>query len=300
MKKYQIKQVDAFTDRAFGGNPAGVVLDAEGLSDGKMQNIAAEMNLSETAFILPSKIADFRIRWFTPKKEILFCGHATVASLHVLAEESMFGMKCNGKFSFKIETLIGILQVEVKKSHDSIEIILQSPEINLINEKTDKEMLAEALNMNLNDIDDSYPVMRDKTAEYIYIVLKKLSALKNINYNYDKLEAFSKEHLIKGFTLLTTETFEEDSIVHSRFFTPFYGIKEDPVTGSAQGPLGVYLVLNDIVKMNNNEVEIISEQGDIMGRPGRLIIKVIENDGDYTSKLIGKAVTVLNGQILLK
>ena len=77
MRRYRIKQVDAFTDRPFGGNPAGVVIDAEDLTDSEMLSIANEMNLSETAFVLPSDKADFRIRWFTPKKEALFCGHAT-------------------------------------------------------------------------------------------------------------------------------------------------------------------------------------------------------------------------------
>src|SRR5690606_33769632 len=115
MRKYRIKQVDAFTDRVFGGNPAGVVPEAEGLSEDEMQNIASEMNLSETAFILPSDKADFAIRWFTPKTEVPFCGHATVASLHVLAEEGNLGMDRNGVFSLQIETLIGILAVDVVK-----------------------------------------------------------------------------------------------------------------------------------------------------------------------------------------
>ena len=300
MREYSLKQVDAFTDEVFGGNPAGVVLDANGLSDREMQNIAREMNLSETAFILPSKNADFRIRWFTPEKEVLFCGHATIASLNCLAEEEKFNMNKNGKFTFKIETLVGILQVEVIKSDNVNEIILDAPKINLVNEKLDKVKIFEALKIDLNDIDDFHPIMRDKTLDYIYIALKKLSTLKSINYDYDKLKAFSREYMIKGFSLFTMETFDEDSVVHSRFFTPFYGITEDPVTGSAQGPLGVYLVLNELVNLYNNEVEIKSEQGDIMGRPGRLVIKVVKDGVDYNSKLIARAVTFFDGKILLK
>ena len=122
MKTYKIKQIDAFTDRAFGGNPAGVVTSAEGLTDKEMQNIAKEMNLSETAFILKSNKADFRIRWFTPKKEVLFCGHATVASLYALAEEGLFGMSDAGIFDFKIETMVGIITIKVEKSEKSIQV----------------------------------------------------------------------------------------------------------------------------------------------------------------------------------
>lgn len=300
MREYEIKQVDSFTDMAFGGNPAGVVPDAEGLSDKEMQNIASEMNLSETAFILPSKEADFRLRWFTPKKEIIFCGHATIASLHILAENKKFGMEEDGTFNFKIETLVGILDVQVDKLNDSIKITLQAPEIDLVIEKLDIEKLSEALDIDLNDIDISYPIMREKTVDFVYIVLKELLTLKRVNYNYDKLEDLSNAYGIKGFVLFTTETFEEDSMVHSRFFSPFYGVREDPVTGSAQGPLGTYMVLNKMVNLSNGEAEIKSEQGDIMGRPGRLIVKVIENEGLYISKLIGEAVTVIEGKILLK
>lgn len=134
MTTYKIKQIDAFTNRAFGGNPAGVVMSADGLKDGEMQNIAKEMNLSETAFILKSNKADFRIRWFTPKKEVLFCGHATVASLHALAEEGMFGMSSNGIFDLKTETMVGIITVKVEKSEKSIQVFLSSPKINFITE----------------------------------------------------------------------------------------------------------------------------------------------------------------------
>lgn len=298
MRKYRIKQVDAFTDRVFGGNPAGVVPEAEGLSEDEMQNIASEMNLSETAFILPSDKADFAIRWFTPKTEVPFCGHATVASLHVLAEEGNLGMDRNGVFSLQIETLIGILAVDVVKSVNSIKIILQSPEIDLLEEKLDMEKLSDSF--NLKYLDFSYPVMRDNTLDYVYIVFKDLSSLKSVEYDYDKLESFSKEYNIKGFTLISTETFQEDSEVHSRFFSPAYGIKEDPVTGSAQGPLGVYLILNNLIKMDDAEIDIKSEQGHIMGRPGLLTIRVIKDKmGNLSSKLIGEAVTVLNGEFIL-
>jgi trans-2,3-dihydro-3-hydroxyanthranilate isomerase len=300
MRKYTIKQVDAFTTKMFGGNPAAVVPSAKGLSDQEMLLIAKEMNLSETAFILPSNKADFRIRWFTPKKEVLFCGHATIASLHVLAEEGKFGIKKKGNYTFNIETLIGILQVEVEKTQNTIKIILQSPKIELFKEDLNISSLADALNIKLEDINNSYPIMRDKTVDYLFIVLKNLEILKKIDYDYNRLEKFGNQYQVKGFTLLTTETFDKDSQVHSRFFTPFYGIKEDPVTGSSQGPLGVYYVLNNIAKLNNqNLVEIKSEQGDIMGRPGRLIIKVNKNsDGTYTSKLISQAITVLTGELI--
>ncbi|MFH1712797.1 MAG: PhzF family phenazine biosynthesis protein [Candidatus Jacksonbacteria bacterium] len=300
MTTYKIKQIDAFTNRAFGGNPAGVVMSADGLKDGEMQNIAKEMNLSETAFILKSNKADFRIRWFTPKKEVLFCGHATVASLHALAEEGMFGMSSNGIFDLKTETMVGIITVKVEKSEKSIQVFLSSPKINFIKEQVDIKSLTKALQINNKDIVDTLPIMREKTLDYLYVPIKSLETLKTISYDYKKLENFGNKLGIKGFTLFTTSTFEKSSDVHSRFFTPFYGVYEDPVTGSSQGPLGVYFVQNSLVRFDGNMTTIESEQGDIMGRPGRLTIQITkELDGSFSAVLISSAVTVLEGQFVL-
>jgi PhzF family phenazine biosynthesis protein len=301
MRRLSIRQVDAFTNRIFGGNPAGVVPDAEGLTDQEMQQIASEMNLSETAFILPSKEADFRIRWFTPKTEIQFCGHATIASLHVLAEEGERGMSKDDTFSFKIETKIGIIHVEVKKNMPSIRVILRSPSIDLVEEELDRKEISHALGIKERDIEKTYPIMRDRTLDYVYVPLKRLETLKGVSYDYDALETFGERHEIKGFTLFTKETFEKTSNVHSRFFTPYYGIREDPTTGSSHGPLGVYLVLNGLANLDRNgEVEIRAEQGDIMGRPGRLVVVVSKKDSIYSAKLVGEAVTVLDGHIMLQ
>ena len=120
MRKISISQIDAFTSQPFGGNPAGVVLDAAGLSDLEMQNIAREMNLSETAFLTaplaaPSrKKADYRLRWFTPGTEVTFCGHATVATGHALHEAGRFTAP---RLTF--ETLGGRDVLEIGVGHDA-------------------------------------------------------------------------------------------------------------------------------------------------------------------------------------
>lgn len=300
MRRYRIKQVDAFTDRLFGGNPAGVVIDASDLTEKEMLSIANEMNLSETAFVLPSDTADFRIRWFTPKKEVLFCGHATVATLHVLAQEGKFGMGLEGSYSFKVETMIGVLTVDVEKSLNDIKIILHSPKITLARENIDSHLFLDALKIREDEISGDHPIMRETNLDYLYVPIESLDLLKNINYNYTKLEKFCEKYNFTGVCVFSTETFDKNSSVHSRFFSPTYGIREDPVTGSAQGPLGVYLMINGIVEFSGSEVNIRSEQGDIMGRPGRLVINVTKDDyGGFKSKLISSAVTVLDGEIYL-
>ena len=129
MKNYRIKIVDAFTKKPFAGNPAGVVLDANGLTETQMQLIARELNLSETAFILPCDSADanLRIRWFTPTGEVPLCGHATIASFHALAEEGMEGMRTNGQHYFRLQTKSGILAVRVEKNFYGTTIEFELP-----------------------------------------------------------------------------------------------------------------------------------------------------------------------------
>ncbi|KYC44824.1 MAG: hypothetical protein APG12_00018 [Candidatus Methanofastidiosum methylothiophilum] len=299
MRRYKIKQIDAFTDRPFGGNAAGVVPSADGLTDKEMQLIANEMDLSETAFILNSDIADFRIRWFTPKKEVLFCGHATVASLHALAEEGKFGMENDGEYSFKVETMIGVITVDVIKS-SNIQIVLHSPKISLVRENIDMPAFLDALKIKEDEIDLSYPIMRETNLDYLYVPIISLGTLKNIDYDYSKLLKFCEKYNFPGVCVFTKETFDDDSKAHSRFFAPLYGVREDPVTGSAQGPLGAYLLINGIIDFEGSEVNIKSEQGDIMDRPGRLVINLTKDEyGNFSSKLISTAVTVLSGEIYL-
>jgi len=300
LRKFEIRQVDVFTSETFCGNPAGVVPEAKELTDKEMQLIAREINLSETAFILPSDKADLRIRWFSPKREVLFCGHATIASLHVLTEKGYFGMK-DGHFQVKIETMIGVISADVYKTHSKTRISLSIPQFHLIEEKLDRDELAQALNIKKSDIHVSYPVMRDTIQGYVYVAVRDLETLRKIDYDYNKLEIFGNRYGIKGFTVLTDDTIEKDSDVHSRFFSPFYGVIEDPVTGSSHGPLGVYCILNNMLKKSrDNEYVIKAEQGDIMGRPGRIIVIVTkEQDNTYITRIIGNAVTFFTGQLYL-
>lgn len=292
----KIKQIDAFTTKPFTGNPAGVVLDADNLPDALMQQIANEMNLSETAFVLKSEVADFRIRWFTTEKEVLFCGHATVAALHSLAEEKYFGMEADGDYEFTIETLVGIIKTKISIEDSFAKVYLDSPKIELRQE--DFHDLAELCGaIGVPDYSLSHvPITRDATVDYLFIGLNSLAELHSFDYNYSALRAYGKKHQIKGFVVYTTETTEPDSDVHSRFFSPYYDVIEDPVTGSANGPLACLLVAHGVLEKGI----IKAEQGDILGRAGRLEIEVSKNeDGKLQSQLIGQAVTVLQGEIIL-
>ncbi|MGE3920044.1 MAG: PhzF family phenazine biosynthesis isomerase [Gammaproteobacteria bacterium] len=131
----QVHQVDTFTDEPFSGNPAGVVLEANGLSEVMMKKITREMNCSETSFVFESKIADIKLRYFTPSGcEVKFCGHSTAGALYMLAHNKMLAMEKPGSYSITIETKVGILSAYIMiEPNDAITISFQKPTVDLIN-----------------------------------------------------------------------------------------------------------------------------------------------------------------------
>lgn len=279
METIPIKQVDAFTNEPFTGNPAAVVVDADNLSDEQMLKIANEMNLSETAYVLKSDKADLRIRWFAPESEILFCGHATVATMHVLAEENLFGMSSFGEYDFKVETMVGILDIKVSRTENGIKVFLDSPRINLKEVSVDMNELVSLFSISKSELNSELPVMKDGTMDYLLVPFKDLKSLSLAKYNDSVLQAFSDKHKIVGYSLFTAETHDKESHYSSRFFIPGCGVGEDPVTGSANGPLAVYLVKNKVYELDEANVD--------------------ENAG-LKAKLIGEAVTVLDGKVYLE
>ena len=299
MQKIRIKHVDAFTEIPFKGNPAGVVLDANDLSAAQMADIARELNLSETAFILrPSKLdADVRIRWFTPTTEVPLCGHATVASFHALAEEGRMGMKNDGEYHFKLETASGILPLDVTKENNSVTVMLGMKLPNLQSGTQQKIELVRLLNITQSEFDGKFPPVRDN---YLFVAVKRLHTLFTIKPNFVMMSYFLESRNLHGLCVFTTETVDRDSKVHSRFFAPNDGINEDPVTGSSHAPLAVILYENGLLQAQDGKSVFQGEQGDAIGRPGRVMVELdIDNSKPVSVKVGGRAVTIFEGDLLL-
>lgn len=302
MKTYRVKHVDAFTSHPFAGNPAGVVVDAKGLSDADMQMLAREKNLSETAFVLPptTKGADLQIRWFTPAAEVALCGHATIATFHALAEEGMEGMSTQGQHYFKLQTKSAILSIRVEKNFQGTTVEFELPLPEFRRKKSVSRDLLKALGIEAGDLDKRLPVVAERD---IYIPLRKLKKLNGIQPDFAALKKASTKEKLLGICLFTLETVEKTSAVHSRFFAPAVGINEDPVTGSANGPLGAYLcqfvLTSDIPvvsrQLPDGRTEFIGEQGFALGRPGHVKIRVNCDGGKMRALSIGgEAVTIMN------
>lgn len=299
MKKIRIKQVDAFTLEPHTGNPAGVVMDGDVLSEAHMQRVAREMSVSETAFVLSSSKpgADLKIRWFTPTNEVPLCGHATVASFHALAEEGRFGMKADGTFSFHVETASGILPVTVEKAKQSTTVMF-GMKIPVFEKASHLKIdLLRVLNITMTEFETEVPVLRH---DYLYVPVKRLHTLFTMKPNFLAIANFLSTRTLQGMCVFTLETIERESAVHSRFFAPHQGINEDPVTGSAHGPLAVLLYEAGVVRGDGERCVLQGEQGDAMGRRGRVAVELFLKDEKPASVMVGGgAVTVLEGEMLL-
>jgi PhzF family phenazine biosynthesis protein len=307
MKTYRMKIVDAFTKHPFTGNPACVVIEANGLSDIQMQTIAREMNQSETAFILPATIpeADLQIRWFSILSEVPLCGHATIASFHALAQEGMEGMRTNGQHYFKLQTKSGILAVRVEKNFYGTTIEFEIPVPKFKTRKKISKRLLKAIGVNVKDIMKDLPVVTDS---YLYMPVNHIKVLQRMKPDFQTLANELEKMKVFGVCIFSLETMEKKSAIHSRFFAPNYGINEDPVTGSANGPLGFYLYkyvlkagyLVASRELADGRIEFIGEQGDEIDRAGRVKIRLRRKQNiieDIT--IVGEAVTILDANLMV-
>lgn len=255
MKSYPVYHVDAFAARAFGGNPAGVVLEAQGMTDAQMQLVARELKHSETAFVLPSRSADYKIRFFTPAREVALCGHATVAAAWVLASE---GRLKRGRA--KQETNVGVLDLDIDRDRVVMEQL--PPKVEAIEVRRDD--LADLL--GVEEIDAQLPVQKASTGNWVLLV--PMPGEKEINLCQPKFSELAALNLELGVIGTHLFVIERDGTLYARHFAPAWGVNEDPVTGTANGALGGYLVLNELAKGPEFKVR----QGDALGRPGELTV----------------------------
>ncbi len=290
-RSYKLYQVDAFTLDKFSGNPAGVISNAEGLTDEEMQSIARELNNSETAFLFNSSESDHDVhtRYFTPTHEVPICGHATIASQYVLAiEKKMDNARIHNR------TGAGILPVDIIREYNDYKIAMTQGQVcfGSILEGVEREQLLEALNICEDDVLDDFKIQIVSTGHSkVMIGLKSSDILNSLNPRYNELVELSKTIKCNGFYTFTLHDVEDDCLVQGRMFAPAIGISEDPVTGNANGPLGAYLVKYNLVKNDGKMFNFKASQGVAMKRPGMIEVQVkIENSLPVEVKVIGNAV----------
>ncbi len=300
MKKYRLYQVDSFTKELFKGNPAGVVLNADGLSDLQMQKIAREFNNSETAFILSPDAEDHevRIRFFTPSTEVPSCGHATIAAHYIRAKE----MNLNSCTVIQ-KIGIGILPVDIEKSGEEYKIIMTQgePEIGEPFTGEVKDRIISALGLVESDLEKNCPVQIVSTGHSKVLVgIRSRTKLNNLYPDMSGLKKISADIGCNGYFVFTFDSENTDALSYGRMFAPAIGIPEDPVTGNANGPLGAYVVKNGLIPLDNKTVTFKGCQGEAIGRLGTVEVWVDHNNGiPEKVRIGGNAVTVFKTGIEL-
>ncbi len=256
-------QVDAFTREKFLGNPAGILLDAEGLTDLEMQAIARELNNSESAFITKSKSPeyDIEVRFFTPTTEIPMCGHNTIALHYVRAVE---GDAKPGIYRQK--TKAGIISVEIVKREDDFEVTMTHNRPVFDPPIRNAELL-KALGLEEEQIRKDCPIQVVSTGNRkVFVGIQERSVLNSLKPDLAALRNLAVTFNCTGYYVFAFDPSDPKILTHGRMFAPQIGIDEDPVTGMALGPLGAYLAHNRLAK---ETVEFIAQQGEGMGRKGQ-------------------------------
>ena len=257
-------QVDVFSDELFGGNPLAVFLRGEDFKEAQFQQVAREMNLSETTFVLSSSHpdADFDVRIFTPEKEIPFAGHPTLGTAFVLRHAGLIPSTQNHlRLNFKV----GIIPVDLQEDG---KIFMNQPPGKILQTFTNTEEIAQVLGLTVNNID--LPVQTASTGfPALLVPINSLRAMQRIVLNLSLLKVLLEEAGVDMIYPFTRQTLDQKNSIHSRGFAPFVGIPEDPATGSVAGALGYYL--ND---KNPKEENVVIEQGYEMKRPGLIFVKI--------------------------
>ena len=265
------KQVDVFTDRPFLGNPVAVVIGAEKLDASAMQRIANWTNLSETTFLLPSRAADYKVRIFTPQRELPFAGHPTVGSAHA-AIESGFAKPVDGRL--QQECGAGIIDLAVEGGG---RIFLKAPEAKIADVRGKLPFAKKLLRVDVGPV---WIVGEAESAE-------ALAALKP---DQAAISKFTLDLEATGVTVFAASN-DGESKMHVRTFAPLHGIPEDPVCGSCNISVAAYLKsTNQIGRFGHHYT---ARQGMQMGRDGRVSVR-IDIDG---IRVGGNAVTCVEGTL---
>jgi trans-2,3-dihydro-3-hydroxyanthranilate isomerase len=305
VKEYRFIQVDVFTDKPFGGNPLAVFPEAEGITSIEMQQLAREMNLSETTFVLSTQEpgADFKVRIFTPAREMPFAGHPVVGTHWVLAHLGRVALR-EPVTEVNFELGVGVLPADLEVLGGQVErVVMTQDRPRFLDVVEDVTHLATGLGLSSEGIGKTgLPVQVVSTGAPQMMVpvgsLSEVEALETGRLNIPALNHACETLAAECVMVFTLETSRPNATVHMRMFAPLLGVLEDPATGSAAGALGAYLVHHRAVPVTEGTTHIIGEQGAELGRPSTLYVEV-DSSGDEISavRVGGKVVPVAEGVV---
>lgn len=295
MRKCPFYIVDVFAEEKYAGNQLAVVRDAKALSDIEMQQIAKEMNFSETTFILSDQKRNggYDVRIFTPKEELPFAGHPTLGTAYVIQHEII---------REPVETIIlnlkiGQIPVTLKYSGEQIDILWMKQMAATFSRIFEPEQISQVLSLNESEIDDRFPIQEVSTGlPFIIIPLKTLDALKQAKVIRDKYFELIKDTQAKAMLIFCPQTYDKENDLNIRVFADYYGVPEDPATGSANGCLAGYLVKYRY--FGKGQIDIRVEQGYEIGRPSLLYLRAKGKGEKIDVSVGGKVVMIAKGEFI--
>ncbi len=290
----EIWRVNAFTDTPFKGNPAGVVPDADGLAEPLMQAIAAELNdISETVFISRPEVesADIRLRYFTSSTEVDLCGHATISALFTLFWTGVITGNSETK-TIRAQTNIGVLELGLTFNNGDLLFAAMTLPAPQLAPAPGAHLAADILGLPPTAISASPDTSCCHAGLWAYFVpLTNVSQLANIQINRERIEELWVDN--PDFTGIYPFVLLDQQTTQGRFFSPpRFGIVEDPVTGTACGALGGFLIANKLFPSGGS---LFAHQGVEMGRKGTVRVTQLANGQIQIS---GHAVAVFQGTII--
>ena len=285
---------DVFAEKKYQGNQLAVIHCKETLSDVEMQRLANEMHFSETSYILSEekRKGGYDVRIFTPQTEVPFAGHPTLGTAYVLQHEII--RQPVNKIALNLK--IGQIEVELTYKKDRLNLLWMRQINPIFSQVIDPDSLSRVLNLNREEIDDKFPIQEVSTGlPFIIVPLKTLNALQNMEVTKDRYSKLTRNTQAKAIMFFCPQTCNPGKDLHARVFTYFYGMPEDPATGSANGCLAGYLVKHRYY--GKPEIDIRVEQGYEIGRPSLLYLRAKETEGRIDVSVGGKVILVARGEI---
>lgn len=305
MNMIRVSLFDAFTDRPFGGNIAGVVTDAGGLSDEQMAAIANELGAPTTGFAEAKGRNDFQLRFFTPSVEVDMCGHVVVGTCTALAEEGRVERGGSDRAEIRLQTRAGEVPVEISFGTGSrVEVTMTQRRPTFRDPEVQPETVAGLLGIGLSDLNLDYPMEIACTGlRHLFVPVKGLRELASLRPDFPSLAALSRQLEVDTVGVFTLETGDPRHTLRSRDLSPAIGNNEESASGTTNGALSCYLVKNGILPdvLDSGRHTVLAEQGYEMGRPSLIRCEIAVEAGRIEAVRVGgTARRALKGELHLE
>lgn len=295
MPTYPFMQVDAFTDRPLAGNPCAIIFEADDLRDDQMLAIAKEMNLSETAFVLKSAVADVRARYFTTGEEIPLAGHPTIATIHALVETGYIALQ--GDYTkISLELQVGAIAIEIYKNGAAVRVVMTQKKPQFL-ATFPAEQVMPLFGLSEADCLPNAPIQIVSTGTpQLMVPVRDLDTLRRIQLDVPNHLAFREQAKFFSSHPFCTQGVTENGDTFARHFGVPPAFVEDPFTGSATGGMAAYLWHHGLL----DKPKFMAEQGHWLNRPGQAQVEVVGiRENIETVKVSGTAVTVMQGTLTI-